>query len=311
MKKSILALSLTVILFSCKKDEKKEFTATDVTGTTLVKGTVTKNVVTPNGSGNWISSSRIPVGGVNVSIKVNKNSLYPNSTAQGADVYSATTDSTGNYQISVKSNATGVAAQITIDGFTGTLDTLINGVTKKGFYSTFAGTNQNRTLFMGQNVQFNHDFTATNITSNPNIIVNVGSATITGSVAVNFFKEVTTGTVVSLTSTNVPLANQKVYLTFNKDPNTLANKLYETTTDGNGYYTFNISTVASGTSGFNQNATIWVADYAATRDTIKANNTIKTGKTGVFQMQTLFQNGVYNNNIRNANHFFYNSFIAD
>ncbi|WP_317896804.1 hypothetical protein [Aurantibacillus circumpalustris] len=310
MKKSILALSLTVILFSCKKDEPKEFTATDVTGTTLVKGTITKNIITPNGSGNWTNGSRIPVKGINVSIKVNKNSLYPNSTAQGADVYSATTDSTGNYQISVKSNATGVSAQITIDGYSGTLDTLINGVTKRGFYSTFAGTNQNRTLFMGQNSVFNYDFFANNVSSNPNTI-KIGSATITGSVAVNLFKQVLTGTVVSITTTNVPLASHKVYLTFDKDPSTLANKSYETTTDANGNYSFNVATVPSGTSGFNQNATIWVADYAATRDTIMSNSTVKPGKMGVFQMQTLNQNGVFNSNIRNANHFSYNSFIAD
>jgi hypothetical protein len=311
MKKSILALSLTVILFSCKKDKTNEFTSTDVTGSTVVMGTVSKNVITPNGSGNWTNATRVPVAGINVSIKVNKNSLYPNSSAQGADVYTGVTDSTGNYRISVKSNATGVSAQITIDGFTGTQDTIINGNVRKGLYSTYAGTNQNRTLYMGQNVTFNHDFFATTVSSNPNTVLSIGAAKITGSVGINFFKEVTTGTVVSITTTNVPLASQKVYLTFNKDPNTLATKSYEVITDANGFYSFDISTVASGTSGFNQNATIWINDYAATRDTIKANNTVKTGAKGVFQMETLFQNGVYNNNIRNANNFSYNSFVAD
>ena len=42
MKKSLLALSLTALLFSCKKETTTDFTATDVTGTTTVKGTCTK-----------------------------------------------------------------------------------------------------------------------------------------------------------------------------------------------------------------------------------------------------------------------------
>jgi hypothetical protein len=36
MKKLLFALSLTAVLVACKKDKKNEFTATDVTGTTVV-----------------------------------------------------------------------------------------------------------------------------------------------------------------------------------------------------------------------------------------------------------------------------------
>lgn len=312
MKKSILALSLTAALFACKKDKTNSFTQTDVTGTSIVKGTVSKNVVTPNGFGTWNPNARIPAAGVNVTVKVNKNSLYPNSSAVGADVYSATSDKDGNYSITIKSNANGVNAIITIDGFTGTVDTIINGVTKTGLYSTYTGNFRNPNIVMGQNYQFDHSFFGNAVTTNPNTIYKIGKATITGSVAVNFVKEVTTGTLVTLTTTNVPVAGRTVYLNFSNDPTTQATKLYTATTDASGYYTFEVETVPANTNGFtNQNAVIWVADYAASRDTIKANGTLKAGPLGVFSQQTLNQFNVYNNNIRNANHFFYNSFTQN
>lgn len=312
MKKSILALSLAALTFAaCKKDKTNEFTQTDVTGTSVVKGTISKNVITPNGFGSWTNGTRVPVAGVVVTCKVNKNSLYPNSTAQGADIYTATTDNNGNYSMSVKSNANGVNALITIDGFTGTMDTIINGTTKTGFYSTYAGTSQNRTLQMGQNVQFDHSFFGNQVTTNPNSNLKIGSAIFTGSVGVNIPKEVATGTLITLTTTNVPVAGRTVYLNFSNDPTTLAMKSYTTTTGADGYYSFTLATVASNTGGFNQNATVWVADYATTRDTLKANNTIKTGRLGVYGMQTINDFGIYNNHIRNANHFLYNSFTQD
>ena len=311
MKKSILFLSVLAVMVSCKKDETTEFTPTDVTGTSVLKGNVNKNVITPNGTGGWNTNARIPAAGVNVSVKVNKNSLYPNSTAQGADVYTGTTDANGNYTISVKSNATGVAALVTIDGFTGTQDTIINGVTKTGLYSTYAGTTNNRTLFMGQNSQYDYQFTAGVVSTNPNTVLKIGTAVVTGSVGMNFVKEVLTGTVVSITTTMVPVPNHKVYLNFSNDPNTQATKAYEAVTDASGYYSFTLTTVAPGTTGFNQNASVYVPDFATTRDTLRPNNTIKTGRAGVYSGTTINQNGVYNNAIRNATHFSYSSFTQN
>ena len=310
MKKSILALTVVAALASCKKETTNEFTQTDVTGTTMVKGNCSKNVITPNGSGGY-TTGRIPASSVTISVKVNKNSLYPNSNAIGADVYTGTTDANGNYAISVRSNGGGVNGVITIDGFTGTIDTLINGTTKTGLLANYPGTTFNRTLVMGQNSFADWSFNGNYVTTNPNTVLKIGTATITGSVGVNLIKEVLTGTLVTLTTTNVALEGQKVYLNFSNDPNTLGTRMYEATTDASGYYSFEVSTVASGTSGFNQNATIWVADFATTRDTIKANNTRKTGRAGVFSQSTLFQNGVYNNNIRNAQHLIYSSFTSN
>jgi hypothetical protein len=324
MKKSILSISLiaalfTVILISCKKDETKSFTATDVTGTSVVSGNVNKNVITPNGSGNWTNSSRINVAGIRVSITVKKggfNGLYPNSTASGADVYSGVTDANGNYAITVKTNATGVLALVTIDGFSGTQDTIINGVTKTGLYATYFGTNTNLTLFMGQNEKFDHNFFGSNVSSNPNTIV-IGTAIVTGSVSMNLVRKVTTGTVVSLSTTNIAVpANVPVYLSFDKDPTQLATKVYQTTTSATGTYTFVINTVPStSSSGFNQDATIWVGDYATSRDTMNFNGTtflnILPGAQGVYNKTTTNQFGVYTSDIRNATNLNYGSFTAN
>jgi len=321
MKKSLLALSLTALLFSCKKEtETAEFTPTDLTGTAHVKGNTTKNVVTSNGTGGWTSTSRVPAAGVNVTVRILKSSLYPNSNAQGADVYTGTTDANGNYDITVKSNGNGVSANITIDGFSSYLDTVktINGAatTIKGLPCLYVGTAGTANAFNSQNTWFGHNFTASNIGSNPNNI-NIGTAIVTGSVSMNFVRSSVTGTnapVLSTTNVVVP-AGTKVWLDLNMDPTALATKNYMTTTDAAGGYTFNISTVAAGTAGFTQNATIWIADYTRTRDTVKVLNGAVTGtvtgSNGVYNNTSTNQNGVFNNEIRNATNLNYGTFIPN
>ncbi|MBX3163008.1 MAG: hypothetical protein KF900_00890 [Bacteroidetes bacterium] len=310
MKKSILILSLTAAMFSCKKTEKTEFTPTDVTGNSVVRGKVTKEVIIPNGSANW-SNSTVGAAGVKVNVTIRKSSLYPNSNAQGADVYSTTTDSLGNYAITVKSNAAGVNASISFDGFISTLDTVINGVTKTGLSASYSGNVQNRTLIMGQSAQVDYNSNATTA-ANPNNI-KIGTATVTGSLGIRHYTrgtEASTSTIVF--DTTIALANRVVYLDFSKDPTLLTTKTYTTTTDANGKFTFNVSTVASGTSGFNaQNATIWIPDMIATRDTLKAPSSRVTGKSGVFNKTTLGVNGIYTGDIKNANYINYNSFTQD
>lgn len=314
MKKSIIlsALSIAAIMTSCKKEEKNEFTQTDVTGTTVIKGNVSKPIIVPDAGNFGYTQGRTSVSGVNVTIKINKNQLYPSSNAQGADIYSGTTDANGNYSIPVKTNANGVTANITIDGFTSTLDTIINGVTKTGLLTVYNALNTSFGVSMGQAFTYNHFYSTQNVVGNPNTNFKIGTAKITGTVGIDYVKEVMTGTLVTLTTTYVPVAGRKVYATITKDPTSLVAKTYEVTTDANGRYTFDIATVASGTSGFgNQNATIWVADFATTRDTLKANNTIKTGKSGVYSMITNTENGLYNLHIRNAVNFDYSSFNQD
>ncbi len=314
MKNTILALSLTAILVSCKKDDPENtFTPTDVTGTTTVKGNISKNVITPDGSGGWTNSStaRIAAKDVHVSITVAKKSLYPNSSAQGADVYRATTDADGNYSMNVKTNAQGVEALVTIEGFTGTLDTIANGETRKGLSTSFQGTNFTKTLVIGQTAQIDYSFNSNQISTNPNGI-QTGKATLTGSVSVSLIKQTMTGTVVSLSFINAPVhEGHKVYLRLNNDPVSLSPKVYETSTDINGQYTFDLTTVEMGTPGFPQTATVWINDFAATRDTIKPNNTRVLGQPGVFQMSSVSQAGLYNNAIKNAVYVRYNTFLPN
>ncbi|MDX2173704.1 MAG: hypothetical protein SFY56_11335 [Bacteroidota bacterium] len=324
MKKSLLILSTAAILFSCKKDKTAgDFTQTDVTGTAIVKGNVSKNVVIPNGGSGWNTNGRVNLAGVTVTIKVNKSSLYPGSQAVGADVYSGTTDANGNYAISVKTNATGVSALLTIDGFNATLDTLINGVTKPGLYGTYTGLQTTiGSLQIGANQVVNHNFTASNLTSNPQTIA-IGSAVVTGSVGMQFVLKSratpTSAAVFGTTVVPVP-AGTKVYLDFDKDPTTLATKRYETTVDASGNYTFNLATVSSTATSFNQDASLWVADFSRTRDTVLVVGTGTaaisgganiTGKAGVYNNTTNFTSGVYTSEIRNAINLSYTSFTAN
>jgi hypothetical protein len=305
------------VFFSCKKETTTDFTKTDVTGFTTVKGTCTKNVITPNGSGGWMSSSRIPAAGVSVQFKVNKNQLYPASIAQGADVYSATSDAQGNWAVSVKTNANGVNAYMTLAGFNGTQDTIINGVTKTGLYANYFGATANLNLVMGTTYDYGvYDFTASNLTSNPNNIM-IGSAALSGSISMNQALKVTTGTVITTGgSTNVAVpAGITVYMTLDKDPTLLAPKMYTTTTTAGGRYSFTFPTVASGTSGFAQNGTIWVADYATTRDTFQIlngnNSSLITGPTGVYGNSSTNENSLFNNENRNATNFSFGGFTQN
>lgn len=334
MKKSLIALSLTALVFaSCKKETTPAaFTPTDMTGTGWVKGNTSKNIVTPGaGTGLWISTGRVPAAGVNVTVRVPKSGgvgvgLYPNSTSQGSDVYTGTTDAQGNYAISVKTNGSGVQAQITIDGFTGTLDTLINGVKKTGLYGNFVGTGPtNRSVWTGQTSWLDYQFNASNLTTNPNSI-QLGSAQVTGSVSRSLYTQSTTAnsqtvgpvpSTVMIVPTNTAVAGITVYLDFNMDPLNLVTKSYQTTTDATGNYIFsNITTVPQSLAGAgfpSQTGTIWVADHATTRDTVKLLSTyngtaqvgvtstvITTGKPGIYNSQTNIQAGLYNNEIRNA-----------
>jgi hypothetical protein len=200
---------------------------------------------------------------------------------------------------------------VTIEGFTGTLDTLVNGQTRTGLSTSFQGTTITTTLYIGQTAQIDHSFNSNIVSTNPNG-VQTGSALVTGSVSVSLIKETMTGTIVSHSFINTPVsAGHRVYLRLNNDPTTLGPKVYETATDINGQYSFAVSTVELGTAGFPQNATIWINDFAATRDTIKANNTRVPGQSGVFQMSSVNQTGLYNNAIKNAVYVRYTNFVPN
>jgi len=321
MKKSILLLTLvTAAFFSCKKKTTAtDFTATDVTGTTTVQGVCTKNIVTPNGSGGWTTANKVPATNVLVQMKVNKNQLYPNSIAQGADVYSATTGTNGAWSMSVKSTANGVNGYMTIAGFNATQDTLINGNVKAGLWANYFGTSMNVTLFMGTTYDAGtYNFAASNLNTNPNNIM-IGTALVSGTVGLqHWLKTVVTGTAASTSfgSTVTPIqAGTTVYMSFDMDPTLMAPKMYTATTNSSGGYTISVNTVAMGTSGFNQDATIWVADHAGTKDSIQTINggagTVIFSKPGVHGNASTAANALYNNEIRNNAHITLTTFTAN
>lgn len=320
MKKSIVSTVIiaalsAVVLFSCKKDKKDEFKQTDVTGTAVLKGNVSKQVITPNGNGQWTNTALKNVANVRVTVKVNKNDLYPNSSASGADVYSATTDSSGNYYMVIKTNENGVNALLTVEGFSGTQDTIINGVTKKGLYATYDGLTSNINVSIGQSIGTNHVFMASNVSSNPNNIT-IGTAVVTGTVGMQLPIKQTGTLSVGFTSLVPVPANTTVYMTFTKDPTILTSKVYQTTTGANGTYTFTVNTVAAGTSGFaSQNATVWIADYSARRDTLGYSNATPTGTIngpmGVFSQNQTNSNGIYTSSIKNAVNVNYTTFTQN
>jgi len=311
MKKAILAIGLTAVLFSCKKREENEFTATDNTGTTVVTGTITKQMLTlaPNGSNNTsVNNAYVPAEGVNVTVRVKKygnQGLYPavneSQRPDGFDSYSAVTDANGRYTITVKSNGLGVQAQITTNEFSGTKDTLVGTVVKTGLLNLYPSQNSgNITLNKGVNYDWSRQINGNTLVNAPNVY-NSGTAIITGTVGIDYIKKRTGFTV----DTTLVLAGATVYFEYDRDPITFQKKTYTATTDASGKYTFTVATPNQNVSGFNQQGLLWINDRAATRDTFTVANTRVTGRAGVYSEDSYNIYGVYSNAIRNGNHIGY------
>jgi len=347
MKKSLLALTLSAALFSCKKDiEQKSLSANDISGNGWVKGVLRKTIITPDGFAGWTNGTKVPAANVGIQVRVQTNGafgIYPNSNFQSTEVFTGISDANGNFAIPVKSNGTsnGVNATIIIEGFQATQDTLINGVTKPGRLCNYFGQSANLTVFKGQSAWWNNiaewafyngNMTVASDLTNPTSPA-LGTAIITGSVGYSVFTQsitANTQTTGPANSTNM-IANSvktvadgtKIYYTFNVDPLTLTTKVYQTATS-NGSYTFNVNTVNAGTNGFNQDGVVWVNDYPTLKDTVRVttsyngtvnlgtNSTTIPGKAGVYNAPAgINQNGLYSNEIRNAVNILYTGFTAN
>lgn len=315
MKKAILAIGLTAVLFSCKKKEENEFTATDFTGTTVITGTITKDLLTTATSstaGINATNLAVPAEGVVVTLTVKKygnQGLYPNTTgntADGNDVYTATTDATGRYTITAKTNGTGVSAVLRTVEFSGTKDTLLGTTVKTGLLVKYPSASQNLTLIKGQNTVWNTNLSSQSLINSPNVI-NAGTAIVTGSVGITYVKKRTNFTL----DTVVALSGATIYLEYDRDPVTLVKKIYSATTDNAGKYSFTVSTPNNSEAGFNKTAKVWLNDRAATKDTFSVANSIITGKAGVYTSVNNTYNNVYSTVIKNASNLTYNSFTAN
>lgn len=296
MKKSLAILSLSTILFgavqfSCKKDDKKEFTATEMTGTSVVSGRLTKT----------LGGNTTPLQGGVVTIKVNNNDLYPNSNSQGSEVYTATSDANGHYAVGVKTNGNGVQAQITFKSFSSANDT-----TSSSIIYNFPGQVITKSLVKGVNIEENYNY-VTSVLVDPNN-TQKGTATVSGQVKIAKHIQLTANGVP--TQTTVPFANTVVYLEYDKDPITLTKKIYTTTTNSAGRYSFNIVTPNMGQAGFNNNARVYTADISMPYDTLKFNGTVSSAP-GVYKGVTNTYSNVYSTIIKNASDFNVMTFIAD
>jgi len=295
MKKSLAILSLSTLLFgavqfSCKKDE-KEFTATEMTGTSVLSGRVTKT----------LGGNTTPLQGAVVTVKVNNNDLYPNSNSQGSEVYTATSDAKGYYAVGVKSNGNGVQGQITFKSFSAPNDT-----TSSSIIYNFPGVVINRLLVKGVNIEENFNYLSS-VLVDPNN-TQKGTATVSGQVKIA--KHIQLAANAAATPTTVPFANTVVYLEYDKDPVTLTKKVYTTTTNADGRYSFNISTPNMGQSGFNYNARVYTPDLSMPYDTLKFNGTVSSA-SGVYKGVTNTYSNVHATVIKNASNFNVSTFIAD
>lgn len=293
MKKSLLAIGLTVLILSCKKTTTPEFTPTSTTGTGTLSGNITKTMS---------SGSSAPAVGVTISVEVKNAQLYPNTpsniaTYSGSQVYTGTTDANGNYSISVTTvGGAGVMAIVTINNITSITDPVTG--TQAILQATMPTTTKQ--LITGITTNYNSNMsTLTNIGTTV-----TGTATVMGTLKVVYFKENPAGV---FTPTSYNLANQPVSLDFDKDPTSQVVKTYNTTTDANGNYSFSVSTTAA--AGFNDAAKIYVADYATTQDTIKMGGTQVTGKPGRYSSPTPINIGsITPTVISNGNTIIYSSF---
>ena len=293
MKKSLLAIGLTVLLFACKKETTTSFKATDETGTGTLKGTITKTMS---------SGSNAPAVGVNISVEVKNSQLYPNTppslaSYSSSQVFTGTTDANGNYSIAVKTiGGSGVSAIVTINNLTSTSDPVT------GTQAIFGGTVTSQQLITGVTTDYNFNMTTIN---NVGTVV-TGTATVLGTLKVLFYKEGPAG-VFNLAP--YTLANHTVQLDFDRDPSTQVVKTYNTTTDANGNFSFSINTTAA--AGYNDAAKLYVVDYPTTQDTIKLSGTQVTGKPGYYQNTFTNLTGLQPTNINNANILIYSNFIPN
>lgn len=278
MKKSLLAIGLTALVFigACKKEEVEEFLATNMTGTAVISGKITNNMIVQN-QGFGYQTMQVPAQGIQVQVRIWNEDLYPNSpNTQGSQVYSGTTDANGNYSITVTTNSDGCYANITIANRVGTLDSLINGVVKTGQAANFNGTNNGVWVYTGSPATFNHNMSASVIVGNP-MPITIGTAVITGTIsAIHMEEDTFPGPVYYYTATlNKPLANHPVKLDFYVDPLTMIKKVYTATTNASGVYSITVTT--SDESGFNPYGYLKVADYVTGRDTLRLGGTTTTG----------------------------------
>ncbi len=276
MKKTLIIAGVSLMLFSCNKNTTPSFTPSSTTGTTTFSGNI---MMQQANNGN--PAPNTPAIGVQVAVTIMNSALYPNSpTATGSQTYYATTNSQGNFSMSITTNGNGAFGTITVSP--------INAI-----YDPIAGT---QATF---NVSANpggHTFTSgvpwtANYTMNVGTILstnNVGSATVIGKVEVSYLALNNPGMPHgACTPTLFPLANDTVYLNLNEDPASQKPKIYKVATSATGTYTITVAT----SNSFPNAARIYTWDYVHTNDTVtqtgpSSYTVTSIGQAGYYQGQS-------------------------
>lgn len=319
MKKILTVLSILSIFVACNEDLDNSFTPSDQTDTVSVNGQLEK--IAYDAAGNQIN---VPHAGAIVTITVENRDLYPNSSnPTGVRTYtSAPADSNGVYSISgikISGQNTTTPARINFVGRTGTRDTIvfIDGAktVRTGRPVIYTDVNQSITLRADAKITNNYsriDGTSENFLSDENDSDNnlvIGSAIVKGQLTISLIEEDTSGGITTYSLNNFNLPNHPVKLVFDKDPKTQVERIYETVTDAEGRYTFNIETSEDG--NFNNSAELIAVDFATTQDTVLVNGTRVTGDAGVFEESTRTVNGLDPFEIRVAENLSYTNFTRE
>lgn len=296
MKKTILAFGFIATLFSCgKDDETSNFVASNTTGITVIQGTITHS--------DFISGNEIALQGARVSVRIDNDDLYPNSpNAEGSRTYFDISDANGNYSIPVTTNSSGALARVTYSPVTLVVDPATG---EKQTYSSTGTTNI--TVYTGvpaSNDRFYNTNTNVDIS---NIIVD--TAIVRGTLEIEHWVQQDSITSNLYLKEALPLANYKVILTYDQDPTTLQERIYEIFTDANGDFSFSVES-ANFDYNLDNDYRISVPDFSTTQDSILFNGSILSSTPGVF-IEESRTGSIEGGSIDNARDLFYNNFIED
>ena len=291
MKKTLLAIGIVAALFSCKKDEEiTPLEATDLTGTATLAGKIT--YTNPSGNEKYLA-------GATVTVMVKNAELYPNSTnAQGSKTFTGTSDANGNYSIAVTVHQEGSAVTVSYAN--------VNVTGNDGDVYAYSSADWATTLHGGVKTNNNVLYTSSKITDASNVVV--GTAIVRGQIKIRHYRQQSSGsTVFNLVDFILP--NHEVKLTYDEDPSTFAERVYTTTTDADGNYSFTID-AADEKYNLDDDYEIMIVDYDATQDTIMSNGFVIDGRPGVFNERS-GQGAINAGEIDNNAHLTYFIFTAD
>ncbi len=319
MKKILTAISIMSIFFACNEDLDNSFTPSEQTDTVSVTGQLEK--LAYDAAGNEIN---VPHAGAIVTVTIENRDLFPNSSnPTGVRVYtSAPADVNGIYRISgikISGQSTTTPARINFVGSTGTRDTVvfIDGAPTVRTGRAVLYTDVNQSISLRADGQITSNFSRVDGTSEKFISegddsdnnLNIGTATVKGQLSIRYIEQDTSGGNTTYGFEDYILANHPVKLVFDADPKTQVERTYETTTDANGRYTFNIETTEDG--NFNNSAELIAVDFATTQDTVLVNGIRVTGDAGVFNRVTRTVNGLDPFEIRVAEDLAFTNFTRE